>query len=544
MIPVRNILAATDLTPRDDRVIRSAARLAHAFSAQLHVVFVAPPWEGETEARHLAELTEQVRRCLGDEEEVDAAVVYDRPFHGLLVHAASVGADLIVLGAHRGSGTSARWRGTTAERVVRSADVPCLVVDEELTLPVRHVGVSTDFSPASRGAALLIAEWMPLLNPDANTSTLTLVSGDSAGEGHAARRLDQEVERLREMTDTDGQITVRTEDLRVASGGGAVEVAVWADTSDVDLLVVCTEGRRGWERVWHGSHAIAMTMESLCPVLLIPDALWRRSPISLARIATTVGAHEDEGRPRVWLEHRVAHAQRPLELIDLDPEDDPVQQARDVAADLLVVHPSAPTLSPDLEDLLEHTPIPVLVLRNLPDGPIRHILVAVDTGDIWYEKFGWTKLLADRFDADITVFHAIDLSISSRVRREPGGEFVPSVSVWMKDDVERTVVPAMRTWLWERVRLAGLPPERVEVIVGLQDPWYAIPTLAQRMEADLVVIAAHADGTVGPSPLSRVARATLGGGTYSTLVVVDRAKREAEWAEAIRVRTRINSATA
>jgi len=154
MIPVRNVLAATDLTSRDDRVIRSAARFAQSFSARLHVVFVAPPWEGEREAQHLADLTDQVNRCLGDEAEADAAILYDRPFHGLPVHAASVGADLIVLGAHRGSETSARWRG----------------------------------------AALLTAEWLPAMASEEEAPTLTLVHQTQLGEAHAVPRLGQEGE--------------------------------------------------------------------------------------------------------------------------------------------------------------------------------------------------------------------------------------------------------------------------------------------------------------------------------------------------------------
>jgi hypothetical protein len=109
---------------------------------------------------------------------------------------------------------------------------------------------------------------------------------------------------------------------------------------------------------------------------------------------------------------------------------------------------------------------------------------------------------------------------------------VAASSVWLHDGVERKVVPAMRAWLWERARLVGLPPDRVDVKVGLQDPWFAIPAVARADESDLVIVAAHADGTPGRTRLSRVAQATLRQGTYSTLVVVDRARREAEWGPA------------
>jgi nucleotide-binding universal stress UspA family protein len=184
-----------------------------------------------------------------------------------------------------------------------------------------------------------------------------------------------------------------------------------------------------------------------------------------------------------------------------------------------------------LRTLLEHTPIPVLVLRDLPVEPMRHILVAVDTGDIWYEKLGWAKRLVDRFDAHVTIYHAIDLSFAGRVRREPGGEFVSGSSAWLHAGVQDKIIPAMELWLWERVRLAGLDPARVDVRVGVHPSWFAVPTVAQKIDADLVIVAAHAEHRTGRARLSRLARATLERGTYSTLVVVDRARRVAEWGE-------------
>jgi hypothetical protein len=67
--------------------------------------------------------------------------------------------------------------------------------------------------------------------------------------------------------------------------------------------------------------------------------------------------------------------------------------------------------------------------------------------------------------------------------------------------------------------------------VGVQAPWFAIATVAQKIEADLVIVAAHAQRRVGRVRLSPVARATIERGTYSTLVVVDRARRIAEWGD-------------
>lgn len=566
MITVRSILAATNLSPADDRVVRSAAALARAFSARLFVVHVAPRWE-TGDAEDLSEaLTTQVARCLeraavstesGADAGADARsavdvetdVVFDRPFHGILVQAATIGADLIVVGTPGGSALRARWQPTTAERVVRSADVPCLVVQRPITLPIRHVGVGVDFQPAARGAERLAVDWMPPL-ARGTTPLLSLVHvATSEDAPSASALLAAEKERLG-ACDAAGQPGAGFIDLgetappetrieTVVRTGSSIagELGAWAKESGADLLVVSTAGRRGLRRLVFGSTAAALAAAPPCPVLLVPPAFWRRSPIPLHRIGAAVdGAASPQ--PRRWIENRIARAERPLELTYLGADGDLVQRSREAGLDLLVVdrdgYRPGTRLDPELPALLERTPIPVLVLRDLPDETIEHVLVAVDTGDIWYEKFGWAKLLADRFGARVTIFHAIDLSLRSRVRREPGGELISGASLWMRDGIEDTVVPAMRSWLWERARLAGLDPDRVDVVVGLQDPWYAIPAVAEQTQADLVIVAAHPEGRLGRIPLSPVARATLEGGTYSTLVVVDRAKREAEWSAAKR----------
>lgn len=270
-------------------------------------------------------------------------------------------------------------------------------------------------------------------------------------------------------------------------------------------------------------------------LVIVPPSLWRRAALPLSRIAVAIDRDAADGAAWRWVEQRAQQAQRPLEWIALDnagPDADPLPATREADADLLVIHETRTPgryhepVDPWVERVLESTHVPVMVLRDFP-GDIESILVAVDTGELWYEKFAWAKLLADRFDAHVTIFHAVDLSLRSRVRRVPGGEFVSGASLWMKHDIEHTVVPAMRAWLWERVRLSGLQADRVDVILGLQDPWYAIPALAERTDADIVIVAAHQRHEPGREPLSAVARDVLEGGHYTVLAVVDRYRRDA-----------------
>src|SRR5690606_37126627 len=83
----------------------------------------------------------------------------------------------IVLGPHRGGPASAHFLGTTADRVIRTAEVPCLVVSEPLDAPVRAIGVPLDCSDLSQGALEVALAWALQLG------------GGEEGEGHPPIRL-------------------------------------------------------------------------------------------------------------------------------------------------------------------------------------------------------------------------------------------------------------------------------------------------------------------------------------------------------------------
>ena len=552
MTPIRSILAATDLSDEGDLVIRAAADLAHTVGATLNVVHVAAPWTKEDAPQHESALEEQVSRILERQSsnapveppsgpptagKMDTAVVYDRPYHGILVRAGTVHADLIVVGSHRGGSVGARWSGTTAERIVRSADVPCLVVNRPVSLPFSHVGVGIDFSPSSRGAAALAGEWLPLFSDDDGTPRVSLVHV-APPQSDAEGNLEEEVSRV--QGGARGQPPredVHIEGVLRRSSTPAEELVRWAEEEQPDLLVTSTEAHSGLARVWKGSQATTLAMQAPCPVMIVPPSLWRRSPIPLSKVGLAID-NGDVGRAaREWMTQWSDDKQEPLQLTSIDPDEDLLREARHQKTDLIVVRERRTEpyerIPSHLRTLLEETPIPVLILRDVPDRPIRDVLVAVDTGDIWYEKLGWAKRIVEQFDAHVTIYHAIDLSFSGRIRREPGGEFISGSSAWVDAGVEGEIVPAMKMWLWERARLIGLPLDRVDVRVGLDSPAYAVAAVADKIGTDLVIVAAHAERTPGRARLTRVARATLERGRYNALVVVDRAKRIADWGDPV-----------
>ena len=296
---IHSILAAVDLEEGSGEVLRSAARLALAVGAELHVLHVVdlesrPYGEGAGEemtsparmARAEQDLQDEVWRTVPQGVPVHLRAVDNVPYRAILMRADQVGADLIVLGPHRGD-PAARFLGTTADRIVRTAEVPCLIVRAPLTLPLRRIGVPVDFSVPSLGAlglALSAAErgaGHAGARVDDPTELVVFHVGTGVGpgdrqgrEGEIVLRLEEETRQALEGADADLPVTVRSEVLWDAPPITAI--TTYAAEVGLDLLVMGTHGRGVLPRLLLGSVASGVAREAPCPVLLVPPTLARR----------------------------------------------------------------------------------------------------------------------------------------------------------------------------------------------------------------------------------------------------------------------------
>src|SRR5690606_13667760 len=122
----------------------------------------------------------------------------------------SVSADLIVIGPHRGEAAEYPVLGTTADRLVRTAKVPCLIVRESLTFPVQRMGVFVDFSPGAQAAVETTSAWASAFagGPSAGQADVSVVHvAEADAANRADHRLQTEVQRtIDRVTDGEGKI--------------------------------------------------------------------------------------------------------------------------------------------------------------------------------------------------------------------------------------------------------------------------------------------------------------------------------------------------
>ncbi len=306
---IRSILVATDLGEGAGGVLEQAATLADHVDADLHVLHVletpgrlpdalggarAPAGDPDGVRAAAGELRERLGRILPDTAPASSDVRSGTAHQEIRSHAAEVTADLVVLGPNRDPDVRARFLGTTAERVLRGAAVPCLVVRAPLPLPPERIGVPTDLSEAGREALSLGLRWAAGLagaagaggaggsnapRPDVRVmhAGWTVYRDDE----EATRRLlvepmEGQIADALESTGTGDRVSARSE--IVWDNRSADAIVAWSERERLHLLVMGSEGRGGVKRALLGSVVTSVARRAPCSILVAPSPDEEREP--------------------------------------------------------------------------------------------------------------------------------------------------------------------------------------------------------------------------------------------------------------------------
>ena len=155
MIVLKNILVPTDFGPAAEAALRYGRTLADTFGADLHVLHVMDHTLFTARFADPATIEAGVRRQLNDRlADVEPrrfsthAVIkkFDSPTDAIVRYAKAASIDLIVMGTHGHDGAAHMLMGSVAERVVRTAPCPVLVVRH----PERDFITETDVAESVR----------------------------------------------------------------------------------------------------------------------------------------------------------------------------------------------------------------------------------------------------------------------------------------------------------------------------------------------------------------------------------------------------------
>ena len=295
---VRTILVPTDFSPRTDTALAYALGLARQFRAEVHLLHVIGPLEGEAYSplrytpeaavlhhdpqKNIYDLLEATL-ARHDSHGVEVELVKQRgikPAPAILDYARREHIDLMIIGTHGAHGVRRLWLGSVAEEIIHQAPCNVLVVHERDTAEaaprtIKRVLTPIDFSPPSRMliehaqalAALYNAE-VDLLHVIETPSFLKPITG-LATLGDLAPDVGAKAEAyLTQLCNeaADASVSIRT---HLDEGQPAARIVHHAQTHATDLIVMATRGLSGLKRLLLGSVTERVVRAAPCPVLCV-----------------------------------------------------------------------------------------------------------------------------------------------------------------------------------------------------------------------------------------------------------------------------------
>ena len=330
-IDIDSIVVATDLGEGSDRLVRVASSIAALTGAELHAAHVrvvpAAPIDDPARLAHgmsesEARLDAQMQRALPQQFTPASQMVLARPSPSEAIrrHAEDLSADLIVMGPHRGPTADRAFLGTTADRLLSTSQVPCLIVREGPEFPIQRVGVLVDFSPASMAALEAAAIWASAFaggaaegaeapRPVIEVAHIVWTPEGRARVDEAVARSRPELERAIERTRRrlgDAAAVEFVPEVLVAGDANEV-VAEWVRRDSLSMLILGTRGSSRLPYTYIGGLASALARSAPCSVLLVPPdygsdegAVERDGQVRLRRVVTGVDFHEASWEAALW----------------------------------------------------------------------------------------------------------------------------------------------------------------------------------------------------------------------------------------------------
>lgn len=259
MFDWKSILAGTDFSTLGENAVRTAAWLAERGEGSLALVCVADP----SEAR--PSMAELLNRLRPDLPETRGFVRPGKPWREIVRLAEELDVDAIVLGSTGLSTIQRLLLGSTAEGVVRHASCPVLIVRHAPLERIRRILLPVDMDEGS-GASVRYA--LEQVGEDVELEAIHVIGFPRMIEPELPDALPDDAEsakRLREFLDDLGAERVRS---RVALGEPAA--AILDAARGADLVLIATNGRKGFARALLGSVAEKVVRFSEKPVLVVP----------------------------------------------------------------------------------------------------------------------------------------------------------------------------------------------------------------------------------------------------------------------------------
>ncbi len=187
------------------------------------------------------------------------AIQFEKAFDGIIAHSKKHNIDLVVMGSHGASGFHEMFIGSNTEKVVRTSDVPVLVIKKEQSEfnPQKFVFAS-DFSDEIKKPFAKVVEFANSFDTE-----LHLVSINTPNNFKATHAAEKTIKDFAAQFDIKkGYTTHIYNDVNIEKG-----VLHFSNSINADLIGMSTHGRQGLAHFFNGSVSEDLVNHAVRPVI-------------------------------------------------------------------------------------------------------------------------------------------------------------------------------------------------------------------------------------------------------------------------------------
>jgi nucleotide-binding universal stress UspA family protein len=270
---MKRILVPTDFSKHADYALKVAAQIARKNNSEIVLLHMLElPHQGGDALGSGSDIPEIMyfkNHAIGkldklmdsdylDGLSVSRIILFEKVFEGILKLTRKNDIDFIVMGSHGASGFQELYTGSNTERVVRTSDVPVLVIKGEMPqFSADNFVFASDFSDEIKEPFVKVLEFAKLFK-----SNLNLVMINTPNSFKPTALAERIMEDFVSNFDMPQHTRTIYNDSNVERG-----VLNFAARENADLIGMCTHGRTGFAHFFNGSTAEDLVNHAARPVI-------------------------------------------------------------------------------------------------------------------------------------------------------------------------------------------------------------------------------------------------------------------------------------
>jgi len=271
---MKKILVPTDFSDHAEYALKVAAQIARKNNGEIFLFHMLelPSQESDAinEGSGIPEIMFFMQKARERFEDLVAspylegikiteAIQFEKAFDGIINNSKKHEIDLIVMGSHGASGFHEMFIGSNTEKVVRTSDVPVLVIKKEQAAfnPEKFVFAS-DFSDEIKKPFAKVVEFANSFNTQLHLVYIN--TPNNFKSTHAAEKIIHDF--VSQFTLVNGHTSHVYNDVNIEKG-----VLHFANSVNADLVGMCTHGRQGLAHFFNGSVSEDLVNHAVRPVV-------------------------------------------------------------------------------------------------------------------------------------------------------------------------------------------------------------------------------------------------------------------------------------